>query len=48
MGDRVLVRDSGGEWVKGVVESVDVETGIPSVAKLGWEVSYEWDECRRA
>jgi len=46
VGDRVEVRDSGGAWDQGVVESVDSKTGRPSVAKDGWPISYEWDECR--
>jgi tetratricopeptide (TPR) repeat protein len=47
VGQRVEVRDAGGgAWSVGVVESIDEETGHPSVAKEGWDMGYEWDECR--
>jgi len=47
VGDRVEVRDSDGKWSVGVVESYDSRSGIPSVIKEGWDMGYEWDECRR-
>ena len=53
VGDRVQVRDvsegsssSSSSWSEGVVEAVDSKTGMPSVAKDGWPLGYEWEECR--
>jgi len=46
VGDKVEVRDSGGSWAPGVVESVNPSTKQPSVIKDGFDADYEWDECR--
>lgn len=46
VGDSVEVRDRGGAWAAGVVEAVSGESGLPTVAKQGWDMGYEWEECR--
>ena len=46
MGDEVEVRDTNGKWSSGIVESIDPKSGYPSVIKHGWDMGYEWDECR--
>ena len=47
VGDKVEVRDGDGAWSSGTVESINDETGQPSVAKDGWDMGYEWEQCRR-
>ncbi len=46
VGDKVEVRDSKGVWSEGTVESIGTKSGLPQVIKDGWDVPYEWDECR--
>ena len=45
MGDRVEVRDMAA-WAAGVVDEVNVATGKPTVTKDGWDMGWEWAECR--
>ena len=40
------VRDGGGLWAAGVVEAISAESGLPTVTKHGWDIGYEWEECR--
>jgi hypothetical protein len=46
VGDKVEVRDSGEKWAVGIVEEISEESGLPTVTKEGWDMGYEWEECR--
>jgi tetratricopeptide (TPR) repeat protein len=46
VGAKVQVRDASGSWGDGVVEAINPSSKLPSVVKDGWDMAYEWDECR--